>query len=228
MKGGRYRIISLLLAVLMILSTLTSCNRRYDEAEVTEAAKKLLKTAEMLNEVYYGSGIKYFDSEEKIGLYYCKADTMHLESLGFTTINELKKITEETFSVRYASTIYSTVLTSLKDEKGVIVSPARYHQATDEETGAVTYILVHSNYPALFKSTVDYDYDTMRVEGSKKEKVHLSIDATVTNADGKSQRTTVTVTLVEEENGWRIDNPTYVNYNASQDRYDELKDQEIK
>ena len=141
MKGGRYRIISLLLAVLMILSTLTSCNRRYDEAEVTEAAKKLLKTAEMLNEVYYGSGIKYFDSEEKIGLYYCKADTMHLESLGFTTINELKKITEETFSVRYASTIYSTVLTSLKDEKGVIVSPARYHQATDEETGAVTYIL---------------------------------------------------------------------------------------
>ena len=62
----------------------------------------------------------------------------------------------------------------------------------------------------------------------RRESVHLSIDATVTNADGKSQRTTVTVTLVEEENGWRIDNPTYVNYNASQDRYDELKDQEIK
>ena len=49
MRGGRYRVISLILAVLMILSTLTSCNRRYDEAEVTEAAKKLLKTAEMLS-----------------------------------------------------------------------------------------------------------------------------------------------------------------------------------
>ena len=87
---------------------------------------------------------------------------------------------------------------------------------------------MHSNYPALFKSTVEYDYDSMRVEGSKKEKVNLLIDATVTNGDGLSQKTVVTVTLVEEENGWRIDNPTYVNYNDALDKYNELKDQDIK
>ena len=230
MKGASRKLISLTLAVLMLFSllSLTACNRRYDEEEVLAAAKDLLKRAEMLNEVYYGSGIKYFDSEDKVGLYYCKADKMHLGELGFSTIEELKKITEQTFSARYSATVYSTVLTSLKNENGVIVTPARYHQQTDENTGAPTDILVHSNYPALFKSTLEYDYDSMRVEGSKKEKVNLLVDATVTNSDGLSQKAVVTVTLVEEENGWRIDNPTYVNYNDALDKYNELKDKDIK
>ena len=100
MKGASRKLISLTLAVLMLFSllSLTACNRRYDEEEVLAAAKDLLKRAEMLNEVYYGSGIKYFDSEDKVGLYYCKADKMHLGELGFSTIEELKKITEQTFS----------------------------------------------------------------------------------------------------------------------------------
>ena len=230
MKGARVRIVSLALATLLLFSVLvlSFCNRRYNEEEVLAAGKELLKSSEMLNIVYFGSGIKYFDSEEKVGVYYCKADKIHLEELGFSTIEELKKITEETFSARYSATVYSTVLTSLKNENGVIVTPARYHQQTDENTGEPTEILVHSNYPALFKSELEYDYDSLRVDGSKKENVYLSVDATVTNEEGKSQATTITFSLIEEESGWRINSTTYANYNASKDRYDELKDKEIK
>ena len=87
MKGVYNRIVSLALAVLMLFSLLylTSCNRKYDEEEVVSAAKELLKTAEMLNIVYYGSGIEYFDSDEEIG-YYRKANPQHLEALGFKTV----------------------------------------------------------------------------------------------------------------------------------------------
>ena len=74
----------------------------------------------------------------------------------------------------------------------------------------------------------EYDYSSLRVEKSKKERVYVKVDATVTNSEGKSQQVTLTVILVEEADGWKIDNPTYANYNEAKDRYDELKNQDIK
>ena len=228
MKNVKDRIISLLLITVTIVSlfTLSSCNRKYDEEEIIEVSKILLKDAEMLNIVYYGSGIEYFDDEDEKG-YYRKANVNHLEELGFSTIDELKKLTDKTFSVGYSSELYSTILSSLVTDIS-IVSPARYYQAYDEETGAPTHIMVYSNFTPMLKDSIVYDYDSLRVEGSKKEKVYVKIDATVTKADGKSQNTTVTVALVEEDDGWRIDNPTYANYNEYKDRYDELNSKDLK
>lgn len=228
MKNVKDRIISLLLIAVTIVSlfTLSSCNRKYDEEEIIEVSKTLLKDAEMLNIVYYGSGIEYFDDEDEKG-YYRKANVNHLEELGFSTIDELKKLTDKTFSVGYSSELYSTILSSLATDIS-IVSPARYYQAYDEETGAPTHIMVYSNFTPMLKDSIVYDYDSLRVEGSKKEKVYVKIDATVTKADGKSQNTTVTVALVEEDDGWRIDNPTYANYNEYKDRYDELNNKDLK
>ena len=228
MKNVKDRIISLLLITVTIVSlfTLSSCNRKYDEEEIIEVSKILLKDAEMLNIVYYGNGIEYFDDEDEKG-YYRKANVNHLEELGFSTIDELKKLTDKTFSVGYSSELYSTILSSLATDIS-IVSPARYYQAYDEETGAPTHIMVYSNFTPMLKDSIVYDYDSLRVEGSKKEKVYVKIDATVTKADGKSQSTTVTVALVEEDDGWRIDNPTYANYNEYKDRYDELNNKDLK
>ena len=228
MKGARKVIASLLLAVILISSLLTfsSCNRKYDEEEVLAVASELVKAAEMLNIVYFGSGIEYFDSEDEIG-YYRKANTQHLESLGFDTVEELKALTEKTFSDALCDTVYSTVLSSLTTDTS-IVTPARYYQAYDEQTGAPTHIMVYTLFTALFKSTVVYDYSTLRVDGSKKDKVYLYIDATVTNAEGEGQVTSIPFSIVEEEDGWRLSSVTYQNYNASRDRYDQLKDQEIR
>ena len=75
---------------------------------------------------------------------------------------------------------------------------------------------------------ISYDYDSVRVERSKKENVYVKVDATVTNSQGDSQKVTITVVLIEEANGWRICNPTYANYNALNDRYNELENQKIK
>ena len=228
MKDILKRITAFILAFVIAFSvlTLTSCNRRFDEAEVLEEGEKLLKRAEMLNIVYFGSGIEYYDTDEEIG-YYRKANAQHLEELGFSTIDELKKITDETFSERYAAMVYSTVLSSITSDTA-IVSPARYYQVYDEETDAPSYIMVYSKYNNLLTGDITYDYSTLRVEGSKKQRVNLLIDATVSNDEGKSQTVTVTVTLVEDESGWRIDNHTFANYNELADVYRELEDQEIK
>ena len=228
MRNVRRKILSLTLAVIMMISVFSfvSCNRSYDEEEVIAATKTLLKDAEMLNKVYYGSGIEYFDSDEEKG-YYRKANVNHLKELGFSTIDELMTLTEKTFSDEYSELIYSTILSPLNTDTS-IVSPARYYQAYDEDTGLPTHIMVHSAYQAKFKDSLVYDYDSIRVERSKKERVHVKVDVTVTNGEGKSQRTTITVMLIEEEDGWKIDNHTFANYSELKDRYDELNNKDIK
>ena len=228
MRNERRKILSLFLIVAMIVSlfSLTSCNRRYDKEEVVAAAQILLKEAEMLNIVYYGSGIEYYDSDEEKG-YYRKANDNHLQRLGFSTIDELKALTEKTFSTEYSSVLYSTILSPITTDTSII-TPARYYQAFDEETGEPTHLMVYSKFIPMMKDKIEYDYSTLNAVGSKKEKVYVTVEATVTCEDGKSQKATVTITLVEEENGWRIDNPTYANYNEYKDRYDELNNKDLK
>lgn len=226
-RNANRKIIGVLLLITLIISVLTmsSCNRKYDEAEVEEATRKLLKEAELLNKLYYGSGIKYFDSEENG--YYKEADPSHLGELGFSDINGLKALTEKTFSDEYSNLIYTTILSAMTDGTSII-SAARYYQAYDEETKEPTHIMVYSNFKPMFKDTLEYDYGSIRVEKSKKEKVFVSVNATVTTSEGKSQSVEITVILIEEEDGWKIDNPTYANYNELKDKYDELKNQDLK
>lgn len=228
MRNERRKILSLFLTVAVIVSllTLSSCNRRYNEEEVVAAAQILLKDAEMLNNVYYGSGIEYYDSDEEKG-YYRKANDNHLEKLGFSTIDGLKTLTEKTYSAEYSSILYSTILSPMSTDTSIIV-PARYYQAYDEESGEPTHIMVYSKFIPMMKDKIEYDYSTLKATGSKKEKVYVTVEATVTREDGKSQKTTVTITLVEEESGWKIDNPTYANYNEYKDRYDELNNKDLK
>lgn len=228
MRNVKNKIVSLLLVIVAFASLLsfTSCNRSYDKEEVIAAAKTLLKDAELLNEVYYGSGIRYYDVEIENAGYYKRADDEHLKELGFESINELKTLTEKTFSYSYSQNVFSTILIGLKED-GKIVSAARYYQYTDEETEE-SYIMVYTKHEAILKDKISYDYDSVRVEKSKKENVYVKVDATVTNSNGDSQKITITVVLIEEANGWRICNPTYANYNALNDRYNELENQNIK
>ena len=227
MKNVKTKILSLLLVIVCTLSilSLSSCNKKYDEEEVLTAAKTLLKEAELLNVIYYGSGVQYYENDRANGNYR-EANSEHLRELGFSTVDELMILTEKTFSDNYSDLLYSTIIYGLKDDTSVITA-ARYYQAYDEETND-SYMMVNSKFTVMFKDSIEYDYNSLKVEKSSKEKVYVSVEATVTNSEGASQKTTVTITLVEEDDGWKIDNPTYANYNSLKDRYDELKDQKIK
>lgn len=228
MRNVKRKVISLILVIVVLSSllTLSSCNRKYDEDEVIAAAKVLLKEAEVLNEIYYGKGIRYYDTEIENAGYYRRADATHLLELGFSTIDELRAMTERTFSYEYSQNLYTTLLYGFKED-GKVVTAARYYQYTDEKTKE-SFIMVYTKFEIMFKDTIVYDYDSIKVEKSKKENVYLTVNATVTNAEGASQQITLTITLIEELGGWRICNPTYANYNALNDRYNELENQKIK
>lgn len=220
MRRALKPIVCLLLTALVMLS-LASCNRRYDEDEVIASAEALLRKAEVLNEIYYGHGIQYITSGYVDGYYY-EADPIHLNSLGFETIEELKNKTLEVFTYGYAEEIFETKLSMIEDETGV-QEMTRYYQRYDgPNLLAPICIMVYSKAPVTFVDEVIYDYTSLRVTGSKKQTVLVKVDATVTNSEGKSQTVTVNLNLIEEDDGWRIDNPCYANYNDSMDKYNEL------
>ncbi len=208
-------LVTLISVVFTISAGLTSCDRRYDEDEVVTAARVLLKKAEMLNLVYYGDGIQYYDEDD--GLVYKRADSTHLEELGFSSISGLRELTLDVFTEEYANIMALGVLETVY---GADVKYVRYFQHTDDETKE-SYIVVRSTYgddEKLLHSKIEYDYDSLHTSGSKKEYVFVTVTATVTNKEGKSQKCDITITMLETDAGWRFDSPTFANYSEYRDQ----------
>ncbi len=221
MKLGIKLTALLLLLVSLSIPSLTSCNRSYDEEEVIDAAGELLARAEVLNEIYYGRGINYISSGYVDGNYY-EADPMHLSLLGFSTIEELKGLTLKTFTLGYSDEIFATKLSMIEDETGIQYM-TRYYQRYDglEHTEPVC-IMVYSKAKPQLTSDIEYDYSSLRIKGVKRQTVTVIVSACVTGAENKSMTVDIELDLIEEDNGWRIDNPCYANYNELADKYGEL------
>jgi len=209
MRGFKKAVAILMICILMF----TSCeepDRTYDEKEVTAAAEELLKKAEILNTVYYGEGIHYLVTSYQNGVYY-EADAFHLQKLGFNSIAELQNLTRSTFTESYSELLFSTKLEPLTVDDQVITL-ARYYQVYDEDSGEPLYIMVHSKYTSIYDGLMEFKYSTLKAVGSKKETVFVEVDTVVKNRDGESQDRTLSVSLIEENYGWRIDSVCFQNF----------------
>ena len=211
-----------LLTVISILFLTVSCgeekNREYNEAEVRAAATELIKATELLNEIYYGEGIPWYRSPTQGNGTYQPADDIWLDQKGFTTVQELKKMTTDVYTKDYCDDVFASIFESMKDVNDNINSFARYIQIYDDlsvDEQIPLYILVNTKTVPLFTDEVEYHYDTLRISRVKGQKVYAEIGVTVTNSEGKSQNSTIEVALLEEADGWRLDEPTYIKYNAS-------------
>ncbi len=199
------RLLSLILAAALTLLALTSCsepNRKYDAEEVAEAAEKLIKKSEKLNEIYWGTGIGWSDND-KNGYYYSARDD-ELERLGIKSVSDLKAQTLDTFSLGYSESIFYTLLSSLGDDDTGIVGYTRYFQDEDK-------LMVFSKYEPLLTDEVTYLYDTLKVTHSKGELVFVSVDARVRRGEAEQTRS-LEIGFIEEVDGWKIDTPTYTVY----------------
>ena len=99
---------TLILSILASVLNLSACDRKYDEAEVKAASAELLRKSTTLNDVLYGSGIATVSGSNTNGAYY-EADFLHLHSLGFSTIEELKKMVRDTFTADRDSLVHSAI-----------------------------------------------------------------------------------------------------------------------
>lgn len=186
-------------------------NREYDKAEVEAAASILLEESKLLNYIYWGEGIPYVDDKNLSSGSYYPADDAYLDSIGIKTIDELKTLTEKTYSDSMCKWIYSTVLSSVYSDSSV-AGLARYEQVWGgKNNDEPEYIRVYSEANYWLVDEVEYhtSVEALRSEG---EIVYVMVLAKVTNPEGKVMNVNLEIGLVEEEDGWRLNTPTYAKY----------------
>lgn len=201
--------ILLIFAILLSCFALTSCDREYDEGEVKEALEELLSKIGALNTVYFGRGISYISSPESDGIY-SEANFLHLKELGFNTVEELKTLTQSVFTEKYSQSIFDSKLRDITDGENLIQA-ARYYQKKDFD-GTNICILVDTTAKSIFDDRMTFDLSSICVEGSEGEQVICFVTAEVQNENGDTQLKQLRVVLIEEKDGWRIDNPVFANY----------------
>ena len=224
MSANTKKIILIVVSVIIVFGIILAIylaprDRKYDEAEVRAAATELILASAKLNDIYYGEGIKFLEYSENNKSLYCEADPTHLASLGFSTINELKLMTKKVFSASHSETMFSGTFSGAGTSQ-----MSRYYQEYDDSRidPKPLYIMVHREYTPLMNGEMTYNFDTLKIIGSKREYVNATIDVTVAK-DGKTQTHTLNIRLIEEEAGWRLASTTFANYNEYQDIYDELQ-----
>ena len=220
-------LLCLLIPMLLISCNEEENNRDYNEEELFLAAEKLIEDSKALNDVFYGKGVLYDNLSVATHGSYKQALIFDLEKYGFYSIEDLKGMTKKVFTKGYSENIFNTVLEPIKDDEDNIRYFARYIEIGNEDGNGEGIIYVNSTYKSFFEGTIEYDYSTLRVFEVKGEKIVITLKATITTEEGKTQTTDKKITLIEEEDGWRIDSPSYIVYNEYKDRYEEL-DKELE
>ncbi len=214
----------LLVSLCITLLTFTSCDRSFDKEEIEQKAKELLQKCEVLNTVYYGGGIRYITGYHQDGVYY-QADDFHLAALGFSTVKELRDLTYSVFTDAMCESIFSSKLSGTSSDLG-IVELARYYQLYeyDKNFNPVDEIciMVNSSMQKAFDDLMTYDYTSIKATHSEGETVFVNVDIVVKNDDGDIQERTLTLSLVEESDGWRFNCITFANYVEGFDKYEDL------
>ena len=220
------KLISLILltaVVIFNMFSLISCanDREYDEETVLSEAKRLIEKSILLNEIYYGEGIAYEKNDSYADGSYYPADSAVLKNLGIETLDDIKEMTKEVFSKELSGTMIDATLSSIYEGDEIKIY-SRYYQKFDSLTNEPVSIMVYSSAKVLLTDDVEYDFTTLKATGSKRETVYVEIKATATRDDGESSENTLSIGLIEEENGWRLCTPTYTSY-SDEDYYNDLQ-----
>lgn len=218
------RLITLFIVITLVFLLcfgLVSCDRKYNEEEVLSAARILIEKSMVLNEIYWGKGIPF---EPTVISLYSEANLFALYELGFYTLDELKIKTHEVFTNAYCENIFESSFESETELETHRFFHRYYQKYADENKTEPVSIMVYSKFENLLPDKVEYLYDTLKVSHVERDTVYVSIMAIVTRDEKSVQIKQNVIALKEEENGWRIDSPTYLKYNDKKDEYEDLLD----
>ena len=204
------KIISLILCTVIFFS-LVSCDDekiKYDEDEVLLAAAELIVKSGELNTLFWGEGIQYEEDDLNKNGYYYPANPYSLIRYGVRTVEDMKEMARDVFSVSYCESIFSSVLSSSGDE-GIIAGYTRYYQ------GSYT-VMVYSLARVLLVDEVEYLPETVKIVRADKKSVYVSIKANVTRGENTQTRE-IEVGFVYENGEWKINTPTYMSFLENED-----------
>lgn len=206
----------LLLPLLLLLSvSLLSCARPPELADVREEFGNLIEASEEINNLLWGEGLPYYDIDsdfaKESGIY-----GEHPETLGnyryvtteaqqkYPSADDIRTAAEKVYSNAFLSGVATSLFEGnvISNGEVSVVSRARY-----AELNQSLCILVGWNSGFTY-SPRTFNLSTMQIvkKLSNTDIVTVTVDST--RKDGSDPRT-LTLRFVREENGWRLDSPTY-------------------
>ena len=193
--------------VCIITLGLTGCTKKLSEEEAKYQVATLVEASYELNEIVFGKGLEYIEIEEFKNAKYALVK----ENDKYNSINDIRIAINKVFSEDYSFIMKTTAFVGQSGGVDLTSVPPKY---IENDQG----FLVLKNDIVLDgdiningdKQEISYNgfkvnkYDTSTIEIKKISR--RFIEAYITSVDGEQ---TILVTLILEENGWRIDSPTY-------------------
>ncbi len=203
MKKTVCKIATFLLLVAVTATSLAGCARESDE-EFLALSEALLTKSAAVNEICFGEGLAYGDEDAYVTSGYVEATRASREKYGIETVEEMKALIADVYSVATCEYIDTVIFSPVRD--GVTVtSYRRYFDALDGEGGVC--LMVKKDYLPLAVGSVSYA--NLRIVSHSRARAEILADVTVT--DGESTRTDrdVSFDLRYEQGAWKLDTVTY-------------------
>ena len=203
------------LALLLALCALSSCSHKHTADELRPVLAELLPKAAEINEIYFGAGLPTTRDENAVRAFYETFDTDIAAisytpvdpKCGYASVDDIRAATLEVFTDSYAETLFDRAFTGISDT---------FDEGKSTEYRATALYAMYLEQDGFLTKRVDvgmdsiplgrtYDLDSLTVLRENSAGVEVRLSSFV---DGEPS-VDVELWLVEGENGWRLDSPTY-------------------
>ena len=201
------RMMCLLIPLLLVLS-MGGCRTSTPPPpleDIYDAAVALIEASFAVNDVMFGAGLPVWhvgsEFAEQYGLYndddYATYEYVTNDS-PYLSIGEIKDAIAQVYSKEYAQSLYGVLFDGYV--VGTRVVRAQIYEGANGLMQSIDY------EPIITQQRV-YDYTTMQiVSPSNATYVTISLDS---YEEGKTEPTLAHLKLILEQDGWRLDTPTY-------------------
>ena len=199
---------ALLLAILLlVLCCLTGCRKSTPPTveDIYDEAVALIEASYAINDAIFGYGLPVWPLESQHAALtgvYRDSDSAAYERVTdqtpFLSTTNLLSAMEEVYSADYVDSLRETLFDGFVVGSNVILA-----QLYENETA----LYQSATHEPLVKTQRIYDYASMTiVKPSNAHFVTLELDS---HMPGEEETLTVRLSLILEDDGWRLDTPTY-------------------
>jgi len=199
-------VVALILIQTVMFSSCNANNTKMTNEEAIDILKELVPASQELNKIYWGEKPELQDKNAEIvgsvtgGQYYRVS-----EEFPYQTVEELKEASEKVFSKDYLENIYVAAFDGYEysDDENTYTIYARYK---NDDDGKLCYNLANTTFYSL---NTEIDIDSAKVVSGDSNKIKIAVDITTKNSSGENNKNSMNITIVKQEEGWRLDSPTY-------------------
>ncbi len=192
-----FTIFASIILIAIIAIGMTGCGP--EEQEAKALVKDLVSRSLELNDIYFGkNGLKYRDSGNSNDVY-----MPVLETEKYVLKSKLLEATRSVFSSDYASSIIDMAFKGVQSEINSNSVQSRFMVMGDDD-----WLYVNKNYEYIYETATEYDFDTIVITYTSSKFIEATINGKYMTEDGIKD-TVVSVTLVCEDDQWRLNSATY-------------------